>query len=104
MCSGEIGAACDTESHAAAQCSATILRSFKNDVELSKKSETVTELAFKNFAPFEPIATEDMRAALFAFFEMGARVISGRFTATRLFDRKTGVETWRFEDHQKWMQ
>jgi hypothetical protein len=90
--------------HAAAQCSAAILRSFRNDVELSKKSDTVTELSFKNFAPFEPIATEDMRAALFAFFAMGTCVINGRFTARRTLDTKTGVETWRFEDHQRWMQ
>lgn len=94
----------EKSAHAAAQCAAAILRSFKNPVELSGKSETVTELSFKSFAPFEPIATEDMRAALFAFFEMGTRVISGRFTATRWFDEGTGVETWRFEDHRKWMQ
>ena len=90
--------------NAAAQNAAAILRSFKNEVELSKKSETVTELTFGNFAPFDPIATEDMRAAIFAFFEMSTRVVSGRFTATRSFDKKSGVETWRFEDHQKWMQ
>lgn len=90
--------------HAAAQCSAAILRAFRNDVELSRKSDTVTELGFRSFAPFDPVATADMRAALFAFFEMGTRVISGRFSATRAFDGRTGAETWRFEDHQQWMQ
>ena len=44
-----------------------------------------------------------MRASLFAFFVMTTRVISGRFTARRAFDRETGVETWVFEDHQRWM-
>lgn len=90
--------------HAAAQLPDAILRSFRNDVELSKKSDTVTELSFKALAPFDAIATEDMRAALFAFFEMATRVISGRFTARRSFSTATGIETWRFEDHQRWMQ
>lgn len=90
--------------HAAARCGAAILRSLGNEVEVSRRSETVTELAFQGFAPFDPIASEDMRAALFAFFEMGTRVISGRFTATRSFESKSRVETWRFEDHQQWMQ
>jgi hypothetical protein len=90
--------------HAAAQLAATILRSFRNDVELSRRSDTVSELGFKSFAPFEPIATPEMRAALFAFFEMATRVISGRFTARRSVDAAGGSETWRFEDHQRWMQ
>lgn len=94
----------EKSAHAAAQLSATILRAFRNGVELSKKSDTVTDLSFTSFTPFEAIATQDMRAALFAFFEMGTRVISGRFTAKRAFDAGTGVETWRFEDHQRWMQ
>jgi hypothetical protein len=94
----------DKTAHASAQCSAAILRSFRNDVEVSKRSETVTELSFSSFQPFDPIATEEMRAALFAFFEMGTRVISGRFTAKRSYAAQTGVETWRFEDHQRWMQ
>ena len=94
----------DKTAHAAAQCTAAILRSFRNDVELSRKSETVTELRFSNFIPFEPIATEEMRAALFAYFEMATRVTSGRLTAKRSCDAKTAVETWRFEDHQRWMQ
>jgi len=64
----------------------------------------VSELIFNSFKPFDPVATEEMRAALFAFFEMGTRVISGRFTATRSFDGNAGMETWRFEDHQRWMQ
>jgi len=94
----------DKTPHAAAQVAATILRSFRNDVESSKKSATVTELSFREFTPFMPIATEEMRDALFAFFEMATRVTSGRFTARRSFDRETGVETWRFQDHERWMQ
>jgi hypothetical protein len=94
----------DRTAHAAAQCSAEILRSFRNDVELSRPTHTVTELSFKSFTPFGPIATEELRSALFAFFEMGTRVISGRFTARRSFDGPSGMETWRFEDHLKWMQ
>ena len=96
--------AADKSAHAAAQMSAAILRSFKNSVEVTKKSDTVTELTFTSFVPFEPIATQEMRASLFAFFEMATRVISGRFTARRTFDAATGAETWRFEDHKRWMQ
>jgi len=40
----------DKTAHAAAQCSAAILRSFKNDVELARKSATVTEVSFKTFS------------------------------------------------------
>lgn len=87
-----------------ARSAAAILRAFRNRVELACPSDTVAELAFTGFAPFEPVATPDMRAALFAFFEMGARVTSGTFTAERTFDAAAGVETWRFEDHQRWMQ
>jgi len=89
--------------HAAASLAAAILGSFRNPVDLTKKSDTVSELSFKSFAPFEPVATEDMRGALFAFFDMATRVISGRFTASRSFHAGSGVETWRFEDHQRWM-
>ena len=96
--------AADGSVHAAAGLAQAILRSFRNDAELSRKSETISELSFGTFAPFAPIATEDMRAALFAFFEMATRVISGRYTARRAFDPASGVETWRFEDHRRWMQ
>jgi len=94
----------DRTALAAAQVSAAILRSFRNDVELSRRSDTVTELSFEGFAPFESIASEEMRAAIFAYFEMATRVTSGRFTAKRSHDTTTGIETWRFEDHQTWMQ
>lgn len=89
---------------AAAQCAAAILRSFGNEVVFSRRSATVAELAFDDFVPFEAIATPALRAALFTFFEMGTSVISGRFTATRAYDAAAGVETWRFQDHQRWMQ
>ena len=88
----------------AAGCAAAILRSFGNDVEFSRRSATVVELAFKDFAPFDAVATPALRAALFGFFEMGTSVVSGRFTATRAFDGAAGVETWCFQDHQRWMQ
>jgi len=94
----------DKTAHAAAQCSAAILRSFKNDVELARKSATVTEVSFKTFSPFEAIATEEMRTALFAYFEMSTRVTSGRFAAKRSLDTNIGIEVWRFEDHQTWLQ
>lgn len=96
--------ATEKTAHAAALLSAAILRSFRNGVELSRKSDTIAQLSFKTFAPFDPIATQDMRACLFAFFEMATRVISGRFTASRAFDAASGIETWRFQDHQRWMQ
>ena len=95
--------ATERSADAAARIAAAILASFRNEVDLVKKSPTVTQLSFRTFAPFESVATEDMRASLFAFFEMTTRVISGRFTARRAFDRETGVETWVFEDHQRWM-
>ncbi len=94
----------DKTVRAVAETAAAILRSFRNEVELSSKSATDAELSFRQFAPFMPIATEDMRAALFAFFEMATRVTSGRFTAHRSYDRASGFETWRFQDHQRWMQ
>jgi hypothetical protein len=96
-------AATDQSPHAAARIATAILASFRNEVELEKRSDTVTELRFGAIAPFNAIATEDMRAAIFAFFEMATRVISGRLTARRSFEAKTGVETWRFEDHRRWM-
>ncbi|WP_374667076.1 hypothetical protein [Ramlibacter sp.] len=94
----------DKTPHAVAQMTAAILRSFRNEVELARRSDAVTELSFRQFTPFMPIATEEMRAALFAFFEMATRVTSGRFTAQRTFDAGKGVEVWRFQDHQRWMQ
>ena len=97
-------AATEKSAHAAARLATEILRSFRNDAELSRKSDTVSEVSFRSFAPFTPIATDEMRAALFAFFSMATRVISGRFTARRDVDPASGVETWRFEDHQRWMQ
>lgn len=98
----QVGAT-EKSADAAARLAAAILSSFRNEVDVAQKLTTVTELRFTKFAPFEPIATEDMRAALFAFFEMATRVISGRFTARRSHDRETGVETWVFQDHQRWM-
>lgn len=94
----------DGTAYAAAKCAATLMRSFRNDVEVSRTSDRVTELRVRGFAPFEPVATPAMREALFAFFEMGTRVVSGRFTASRLSSGLAGVETWRFEDHHQWMQ
>lgn len=99
----QVGAT-DGSAHAAAQMAAAILGSFRNDVELLRRSDTVTELVCRSFVPFEPIGTDEMRAALFAFFEMATRVISGRYTARRSYDAATRTETWRFEDHRRWMQ
>ncbi len=89
--------------HGTAEIASAVLSSFRNDVDVAKRSDFVTELTVSSFAPFNSVATEDMRAAIFAFFEMGTRVISGRLTARRFFDVATGTETWRFEDHRRWM-
>ena len=104
--SGAIAKQTGTEeksAHAAAAFAQAILESFRNASELNRVSDTVSELRFTTFAPFMAVATEDVRAALFDFFEMSTRVKSGRFTAYRSFDKGTGVETWTFEDHQRWM-
>jgi hypothetical protein len=90
--------------HGVARVAAALLRSFRNEVELLKKSETLTELSFEQFAPFTPVATDEIRSALFAFFEMATRVTSGRFSARRSFNRDSGREIWAFQDHQRWMQ
>ncbi|NDZ18343.1 hypothetical protein C7T35_12735 [Variovorax sp. WS11] len=98
----QVGAT-ECSAHAAARLAAEVLAAFRNEVELVKRSDTVTDLQFRSFAPFETVATEDMRSALFAFFEMATRVISGRFTARRAFDAGSRAETWTFQDHQRWM-
>jgi hypothetical protein len=82
---------------------AAIVRSFRNDCAIERRSTDAIEVQLRSWAPFQPIATERMRAALFEFVAMGTRVQNGRVSAERAFDAATGIERWTFTDRKRWL-
>ena len=65
-------------------------------------SDTRQRIVLTSCKPFDDDAPEMLRAAMFHFQSMGARILNGRLRATRTADGP-GREVWEFEDAGKWL-
>ena len=81
---------------------ATILRSFKTNVELQHKAERAT-LTFADFRPYDHIGSLDIRTAFFAFFAMAVRILNGRISIAREVSGSQKTETWTLVDEKRWL-
>lgn len=72
------------------------------DFEHEDISATRQRIVLKSYRPFEDDAEEGLRAAMFHFQSMGARVLNGRVRAVRTPDG-AGREVWEFEDAGRWL-
>lgn len=88
---------------ALAQTYATIMGAFKNAPQWSSSGADSAEIVFKTFEPFPFQKSEQMRRAVFVFFDIGVRTLNGHIRLEREFDRHTGVERWTFKDTHEWL-
>jgi hypothetical protein len=82
---------------------AAILRSFRNECDISQSGGDEAQLRIGSFAPFTGVATDAVRRAIFQFVVMGVRVLNGRVNVTRSYDADSGVESWTFVDRKRWL-
>ena len=78
-----------------------ILRSFKNEVHLAQVDADTVTLSFDTFAPFPYPESQEMRDAIFAYFDVGTRVLNGHVRIARSFD--AGTEIWTLTDTHTWL-
>jgi hypothetical protein len=81
----------------------TILRACRNECAAEPAGADAVRLRLATWKPFQPVATERTRAALFEFVATGVRVLNGRVSAERSFDPATGAEAWTFTDRKRWL-
>lgn len=88
---------------ALAQMYATLMGAFKNTPKWMSTGEDSAEVTFETFEPFPFQKSNEMRRAVFAFFDIGVRTLNGHIKLERHFDYGTGIERWTFEDTHKWL-
>jgi hypothetical protein len=96
-------AAPNSDAEGLAHLFATILRSFRNECTIERRNADEVVVRLDSLAPFQPIATERMREALFEFVAMGVRVLNGKVSVGRHFDAVSGIELWTLTDRKRWL-
>lgn len=103
---GSIKSLAGVEGHGPADIAAVyadILKSFKNAPQVKQVSPDSVQIVLDGFAPFPYPESRPMREAVFAYFEMGVRVLNGHISIDQRFDPGRGTETWTLVDEKKWL-
>lgn len=95
---GETAASAD----GVARMFAAILRSFRNEVEITGDAAKAV-LAVKGFTPFTEGDDAPLRAAVFEFFVMAVRLRNGHLSITRQYDPGSSTERWAIKDEGEWL-
>jgi hypothetical protein len=87
-----------------AQLFAAMMGAFKNaPPQVKETGPDSCEVSFETFEPFPFQKSQQMRAAVFDFFEMSVRTLNGHIKMERRFDAETGFESWTLTDKHKWL-
>ncbi|MFT4065499.1 hypothetical protein [Paraburkholderia sp.] len=88
---------------ALAQTYVTIIGAFRNAPQWKALGEDAAELSFETFEPFPYPHSAQLRAAVFAFFDMSVRTLNGHVRLERHYDEASGFERWTFTDTKTWL-